>query len=324
MTGHSSKVLVFAFFVLVSVGISLAVVWKTVGFSQYQPPPSQTQEERYQELVELIEANGGIIEFFRDGEYDSSLLLMESSSANIHAEMKKYTRQVEVSIGQFMTEDEVKNSLGVDELSQEDLNSFTDGFLLIPISKKIVLGVLTGDSVLVSLNHFSVNIPPGLGSKVFVEAVLLPDRSVEDAWMTEALFAGSMTDFTTSKHKFYSDFGLVALERPEEKLLVVPLDYSYEQVAQKTIEPLDRVIYLRPVRGLVSFGISNVINTAPDIDVLTIEGQFRVEDMGSPVFVLKDGAAQWAGVLINITGPEGGTATVLGVESLKAREREGK
>ena len=309
---------------LFAVVVVLVVMSQTVGFSTYQPPAPPappTQEELHQELVELltggalneaIEESGGITAFLHDDEYDPSMLLIEPDARD---EMKKYTRIVRVRIGQHMTEEELKLFLGVDTLPPEVLGSFIDDSYLVPLSEQFVLGVLVEDSVLMSLDHLKLaEIPPAIIDRIFLEVLLLPDTSVEDDWMSETLLSGGVTELVTGGHEPYIDIGLLALKRPEEQLIVVPENYSYEQVASKELRPLDRVVYLRSRQGVLSFDTGNIINTDLDGEVATVGGRFKPEDLVAPVFVLNDGGAEWVGVLIN---EQGDTATVLSRETLR-------
>lgn len=315
--------------VLAIIGIMLVVVWQTVGITPYQPPVPSTQEEVSQELVtlltegalrEAIEKSGGITSFLHDGEYDSSILLMEPGARD---EMKKYTRQVVVRIGQYMTEDELKAFMGVVELPQEMLDSFVNDLFFVRLSEKIVLGVLVNDFVLTSLNHFRLaEFSADSIDRVFLEAVLLPDLSIEDSWMSEVLINGGVVELMLGGHKPYTDIGLIALKRSGEKLITVPEIYSYEKIALDTIEPLDLILYLRPIRGIVSFDIGRVVNTDPDRDLFTLGGQFNASDLGSPVFIMNDGVVEWAGVIIGITSEEGDTATIIGAQSLKTKQEQ--
>ena len=331
MTVHAKGFAGLVAFIFVVVGIVLVVVWRTVGLSPYQPPVPSTQQEMSQELVtlltegalrEAIEKSGGITSFLHDGEYDSSILLMEPGARD---EMKKYTRQVVVRIGQYMTEDELKAFMGVVELPQEMLDSFVNDLFFVRLSEKIVLGVLVNDFVLTSLNHFRLaEFSADSIERVFLEAVLLPDLSIEDSWMSEVLIKGGVVELMLGGHKPYADIGLIALKRSGEKLITVPENYSYERVASNTIEPLDLILYLRPIRGIVSFDIGRVVNTDSDRDLFTLGGHFNASDLGSPVFLMNDGVSEWAGVIIGITSEKGDTATIIGAQSLKTKQEQEK
>lgn len=319
--------------VFAATSIMLVVVSQTVTFAPpYQPPMVKTQEEMSQELVallvdggalnEAVEEVGGFASFLHDNEFDSSAVLMKP---NTPEEMKEYTRQVRISIGQYMTEEEVKVFLELEELPPEAFEDFVDGRFLMPLSDKIFLGVLMGEFVLTSLNHFELaNIPSESMEHIFFEVTLLPDLSKEDNWMTEVVLSGGIEALVSGGNEPYLNVGLIALRRSvEDRLLFTPEDFSYDRVITKDVKPLDHVLYLRSVAGAISHDDGTVINTSPERSIFTIGGRFSQDDLASPVFVLEDGESVWAGIIF-IVNQEGDMATVLVAKDLKPTQEGDK
>ena len=295
--------LLMAFTASATLGLSAAFG----GFNQYEPP---SQEARYQDLVALLS----------DGEFDSNLLQAELSDTDILS-TSEYVRYVTLTAVLYFTEEEVLAALKVETMDEVPDNiraGFnSDGLFPQTIAQAVFPSVLVNDFVIAPVALLSLNIPAEAAPRVDVEITLLPDQRVEDQWKQETIFKGTVEELIQSEGVYPDpDYGMVFLKRPSDKVILEPAGYPYDPASLDDIKPLNVVVFPRSFAGVAAVDSATVQAVLSDRGLIVLSGNFSSQDLGTPVFVLKDGKPQWAGTLVSAGN---GTGVLVSVQTIKDR-----
>ncbi|MEX2144949.1 MAG: hypothetical protein WD712_01015 [Candidatus Spechtbacterales bacterium] len=287
--------------------LTLGAVGALGGFNQYEPPNA---EARHRDLVNLLS----------DGEFDSNFLQAELAGTDVLS-TSEYVRLVSLTAVRYYTEEEVLAILGVETIEEvpDNIRALfnSDGLLPQTIAQTALSSVLVNDFTIVPISLVSLNVPAEAASRVQLEIVLLPDQRVEDQWKQETLFKGTVEEFVAADG-IYPDpeYGLLFLKRPVDRVIAEPNGYPYTQASLDDVRPLNAAIFPRTIGGVVVLGNASVQGVIADRGLVLLSGNFLAQDLGAPVFVLRDGKPQWAGILVSSGS---GMGVVVSTQTIKNR-----
>lgn len=275
---------------------------------------------------------------FDDGEFEG---------LNVEGDMTQYTRRVRFDMHRFYTIEEIKSYVfgrsGYDQLDEEAKAEFEETLdkeiATLPVNSEGLVsqndlpsafryspteltGVLIGDHVVIPTQTIGgvFNVSRSAGERISITISLLADPRVEDEWMKEELFQGSVLTLSESSSvTFDNDHALAYLARPDTKVLVDPGESPYESAALNDVGTLNTAVYPRFVSGnnvTDSGAVAGVVN---DTDFFLVQGHHSRADLGAPVFLVKDNELVWVGIFVGSTNE--GQMIVVSAEAVQKRLR---
>lgn len=299
---------ILQFFAAVLVVLGLAIGSTAL----YDSFTEQSADERYADLVDLL-SEGALADGMQNGAYDNSPLSLEFASTDgVLQEASKNVRVVNVNMTWILTPEAFKSRLGEFDLQEVPANvqqSFDDsGFFPLELVNSNWLATFVSNSVVFSSAPFTnADFPTNISSDVKLEITLLPDVSFEDNWKREVIYSGTALEFS-KKQLISPAFNLVFIVRPQQKVLASPSDNPYTLSNIDEVQFFNTIVYIRNSDFAFYAGLGSVAHPSFNKDIMVIQGVFAPFDLGTPVFVVRDGALEWLGVLIE---GESGTGIVL-------------
>lgn len=311
------KAIPFVATFLVAVLVALAAGTWGLGFSDHYEEPSLADKKA--ELIDMM-SNGQF-------DYDLDLAYLTNTNLSVFGE---YVRVVHVTATRNYTKDEVLDILkqtypeqvkSFDDVPQNIKDGFnSDGFFPASVANGNTYGFLANDRVIVPLSAFGSILQSKAedAGKIQVEIKVLANPEVEDDWKEEVLFSGTAEAFVKNPDVVLDGpHGLGIFSRPSSQVLIESDELPYAVAKIEEMNTGNAVVYGNTART----AIAKVSVVVEDQGLIALSGVFTGQDIGVPVFVLRDGQPMWAGVIVSVSDAHTAVVASTNVVQAKALKR---
>ena len=316
---------------VLTAALTLGGTWAFGAYDHTEIPPldQQLSDGQFDSDLILAEMAGTdlstLSEFVRPVSVDAVLYYTQEQVLELYnRQVEQILAQVDATYGEEIPEDVAANlpeiAQSFDDLPQRIKDGFnSDGLFPQQVASGSVNGFLVNGKVAVPSQVFAqiFQQPAELGKSIQVDVKILANPDVEDQWKEEVLFSGSAVDLVQVLDT-HSEIGLSFLARPDNNVLVASDDVPYEAVAGiEELKSTQKVVY-----GTTQMtATASVLHVLTDRNLVLIKGAFSGQEIGMPVFTLRDGNLVWAGIIVSFSDSH--IAIVASADSVQTRSEGG-